>query len=162
MLNIIPFIPPCTDVTCIEEAFQINLVKTCDFASVSLLSAFIIVQKYSLYIKFNFPLKYLPVGHEQDNFLFPPTDWVDVANDLLSKCHINLRLMKLADCDADVFIALYENILGEKVPGNKQAADLPIIITISQSINKLNQLETISRGNYFSLTAGDLYCTTLH
>ncbi|XP_059196531.1 centrosomal protein of 95 kDa-like [Centropristis striata] len=43
-------------------------------------------------------------------------DWVDVANDLLSKCHINLRLRKLTDCEANVFIALYENILGEKVP----------------------------------------------
>ncbi|XP_031145392.1 centrosomal protein of 95 kDa isoform X2 [Sander lucioperca] len=43
-------------------------------------------------------------------------DWVDVANDLLSKCPINLRLSKLTDCDANVFIALYENILGEKVP----------------------------------------------
>ncbi|XP_038569783.1 centrosomal protein of 95 kDa-like isoform X1 [Micropterus salmoides] len=43
-------------------------------------------------------------------------DWVDVANDLLSKCHINLRLRRLTDCDANVFIALYENILGEKVP----------------------------------------------
>ncbi|XP_070683830.1 centrosomal protein of 95 kDa-like isoform X2 [Pempheris klunzingeri] len=43
-------------------------------------------------------------------------DWVDVANDLLTKCHINLRLMRLADCEANVFIALYENILGEKVP----------------------------------------------
>uniref|UniRef100_A0A671TKT2 DUF5745 domain-containing protein n=3 Tax=Sparus aurata TaxID=8175 RepID=A0A671TKT2_SPAAU len=43
-------------------------------------------------------------------------DWVDVANDLLSKCHINLRLRKLTDCDANVFISLYENILGEKVP----------------------------------------------
>ncbi|XP_071361359.1 centrosomal protein of 95 kDa-like [Trachinotus anak] len=43
-------------------------------------------------------------------------DWADVANDLFSKCHINLRLRKLTDCDANVFIALYENILGEKVP----------------------------------------------
>ncbi|KAM4603668.1 centrosomal protein of 95 kDa-like [Polymixia lowei] len=43
-------------------------------------------------------------------------DWVDVANDLLSKCKINLRLRKVTDCDANVFIALYENILGEKVP----------------------------------------------
>ncbi|XP_017290640.1 centrosomal protein of 95 kDa isoform X2 [Kryptolebias marmoratus] len=43
-------------------------------------------------------------------------NWVDVANDLLSKCHINLRLRKLTDSNADVFIALYENILGEKVP----------------------------------------------
>lgn len=51
--------------------------------------------------------------------LFLSTDWVDVANDLLSKCHVNLRLKKLTDCNADVFIALYENILGEKVPGKK-------------------------------------------
>ncbi|XP_063739846.1 centrosomal protein of 95 kDa-like isoform X1 [Eleginops maclovinus] len=43
-------------------------------------------------------------------------DWVEVANDLLSKCAINLRLKKLTDCDANVFIALYESILGEKVP----------------------------------------------
>ncbi|KAG7223710.1 hypothetical protein INR49_015437, partial [Caranx melampygus] len=41
-------------------------------------------------------------------------DWVDVANDLFSKCHINLRLKKLTDCDANVFITLYENILGKK------------------------------------------------
>lgn len=45
------------------------------------------------------------------------TDWVDVANDLLSKCHINLRLRKVTDCDANVFVALYQAILGEKVPG---------------------------------------------
>lgn len=44
-------------------------------------------------------------------------DWVDVANDLFNKCHVNLRLRKLTDCDAQVFTALYENILGEKVPG---------------------------------------------
>ncbi|TNN47975.1 Centrosomal protein [Liparis tanakae] len=44
-------------------------------------------------------------------------DWVDVANDLLSKYPIKLRLRKLTDCDANVFTALYENILGEKVPG---------------------------------------------
>ncbi|KAL7890867.1 hypothetical protein AOLI_G00003430 [Acnodon oligacanthus] len=43
-------------------------------------------------------------------------DWVDVANDLLCKCHINLRLQRLTDCDANVFVALYEAILGEKVP----------------------------------------------
>ncbi|XP_041641094.1 centrosomal protein of 95 kDa-like isoform X1 [Cheilinus undulatus] len=43
-------------------------------------------------------------------------DWVDVANELLSKCHLNLRLRKLTDCDASAFVALYENILGEKVP----------------------------------------------
>ncbi|XP_074546793.1 centrosomal protein of 95 kDa-like isoform X2 [Halichoeres trimaculatus] len=43
-------------------------------------------------------------------------DWIDVANDLLSKCHVNLRLRKLTECDASAFIALYESILGEKVP----------------------------------------------
>ncbi|KAJ8264111.1 hypothetical protein GJAV_G00145310 [Gymnothorax javanicus] len=43
-------------------------------------------------------------------------DWVEVANDLLSKCHINLRLRKVTDCDANVFVTLYEAILGEKVP----------------------------------------------
>ncbi|XP_028273284.1 centrosomal protein of 95 kDa-like isoform X2 [Parambassis ranga] len=44
------------------------------------------------------------------------THWVDRTNDLFSKCHINLRLKKLTDCNADVFVALYENIFGEKVP----------------------------------------------
>ena len=53
-------------------------------------------------------------------FAFLSTDWVEVANDLLSKCAINLRLRKLTDCDANVFIALYENILGEKVPGKSK------------------------------------------
>ncbi|XP_041838367.1 LOW QUALITY PROTEIN: centrosomal protein of 95 kDa-like [Melanotaenia boesemani] len=43
-------------------------------------------------------------------------NWVDVANDILNKCHINLRLRKLTDCNADVFISLNENIFGEKVP----------------------------------------------
>lgn len=51
---------------------------------------------------------------------FLSADWVDVANDLFSKCHINLKLRKLTDCDANVFIALYENILGEKVPGKSK------------------------------------------
>lgn len=46
------------------------------------------------------------------------TDWVDVANDLICKCHINLRIQRLTECDASVFVALYEAILGEKVPGN--------------------------------------------
>ncbi|XP_076027189.1 centrosomal protein of 95 kDa-like isoform X3 [Genypterus blacodes] len=43
-------------------------------------------------------------------------DWVDVANDLLSKCHLNLKLRKLTDCGANVFITFYESIFGEKVP----------------------------------------------
>uniref|UniRef100_A0A8C3YPU2 Centrosomal protein 95 n=1 Tax=Catagonus wagneri TaxID=51154 RepID=A0A8C3YPU2_9CETA len=43
-------------------------------------------------------------------------DWVTVANNLLLKCHIHLRIRELEDCDANVFIALYQSILGEKVP----------------------------------------------
>ncbi|XP_048466816.1 centrosomal protein of 95 kDa-like [Rhincodon typus] len=43
-------------------------------------------------------------------------DWITVANNLLRKCCINQRVTKLCECDAGVFIALYEAILGEKVP----------------------------------------------
>ncbi|XP_036124168.1 centrosomal protein of 95 kDa isoform X7 [Molossus molossus] len=43
-------------------------------------------------------------------------EWVTVANNLLLKCHIHLRIHDLEDCDANVFIALYQSILGEKVP----------------------------------------------
>ncbi|XP_036755704.2 centrosomal protein of 95 kDa isoform X4 [Manis pentadactyla] len=43
-------------------------------------------------------------------------EWVIVANNLLLKCHIHLRIHELEDCDANVFIALYQSILGEKVP----------------------------------------------
>uniref|UniRef100_A0A2K5MEQ6 Centrosomal protein 95 n=1 Tax=Cercocebus atys TaxID=9531 RepID=A0A2K5MEQ6_CERAT len=39
-----------------------------------------------------------------------------IANSLLFKCHIHLRIHELQDCDANVFIALYQSILGEKVP----------------------------------------------
>uniref|UniRef100_A0A8C4M851 Centrosomal protein 95 n=1 Tax=Equus asinus asinus TaxID=83772 RepID=A0A8C4M851_EQUAS len=42
--------------------------------------------------------------------------WVTVANNLLLKCHIHLRIHELEDCDANVFIAFYQSILGEKVP----------------------------------------------
>uniref|UniRef100_UPI00398F743A centrosomal protein of 95 kDa-like n=1 Tax=Pristiophorus japonicus TaxID=55135 RepID=UPI00398F743A len=45
-----------------------------------------------------------------------PPYWITVANNLFSKCHINRRVTKLCECDASVFIALYEAILGEKVP----------------------------------------------
>ncbi|NWI43707.1 CEP95 protein, partial [Picathartes gymnocephalus] len=44
------------------------------------------------------------------------TDWVDVANDLLRTCHINLHIKHLSECGADVFVRLYESILEEKVP----------------------------------------------
>lgn len=43
-------------------------------------------------------------------------EWVTIANNLLTKCHIHLRIQRLEDCDANVFIALYQSILGEKVP----------------------------------------------
>ncbi|XP_013922490.1 PREDICTED: centrosomal protein of 95 kDa, partial [Thamnophis sirtalis] len=43
-------------------------------------------------------------------------DWVDVANDLLTKCNIQLHVNSLSDCGAEVFVHLYESILGEKVP----------------------------------------------
>ncbi|XP_063265142.1 centrosomal protein of 95 kDa isoform X3 [Prinia subflava] len=44
------------------------------------------------------------------------TDWVDVANDLLRTCHINQHIKHLSECGADVFVRLYESILGEEVP----------------------------------------------
>ncbi|NXM15188.1 CEP95 protein, partial [Ploceus nigricollis] len=44
------------------------------------------------------------------------TDWVDVANDLLRNCHINQHIKHLSECGADLFVCLYESILGEKVP----------------------------------------------
>ncbi|NXY53798.1 CEP95 protein, partial [Callaeas wilsoni] len=47
---------------------------------------------------------------------FLETDWVDVANDLLRTCHINQHIKHLSECGADVFVHLYESILGEKVP----------------------------------------------
>ncbi|XP_006886466.1 PREDICTED: centrosomal protein of 95 kDa [Elephantulus edwardii] len=43
-------------------------------------------------------------------------EWVTIANNLLLKCHIHLRIHALEDCDSNVFIALYQSILGEKVP----------------------------------------------
>ncbi|XP_040100898.1 centrosomal protein of 95 kDa isoform X3 [Oryx dammah] len=43
-------------------------------------------------------------------------EWITIANNLLLKCHIHLRIRELEDCDANVFIALYQSILGEKVP----------------------------------------------
>ncbi|NXQ84651.1 CEP95 protein, partial [Nyctibius grandis] len=43
-------------------------------------------------------------------------DWIDVANDLLRSCHINQHIKHLSECSADVFVRLYESILGEKVP----------------------------------------------
>ncbi|XP_041077444.1 centrosomal protein of 95 kDa-like isoform X2 [Polyodon spathula] len=44
------------------------------------------------------------------------SDWLDAGNDLLSKCHINLRMQNISDCSASVFVSLYQAILGEEVP----------------------------------------------
>ncbi|XP_008114591.1 centrosomal protein of 95 kDa isoform X2 [Anolis carolinensis] len=43
-------------------------------------------------------------------------EWVNVANDLLTKCNLNLHVNSLSDCVAEVFTRLYESILGESVP----------------------------------------------
>lgn len=51
------------------------------------------------------------------NILYFFIDWVNVANDLLRSCHINQHIKHLSECGADVFVCLYESILGEKVPG---------------------------------------------
>ncbi|XP_061471527.1 centrosomal protein of 95 kDa isoform X2 [Rhineura floridana] len=43
-------------------------------------------------------------------------EWINVANDLLTKCNLDLHVNNLSDCGAKVFIHLYESILGERVP----------------------------------------------
>ncbi|XP_020638049.3 centrosomal protein of 95 kDa isoform X2 [Pogona vitticeps] len=43
-------------------------------------------------------------------------EWVNIANDLLAKCNLHLHLNRLSDCGAEVFIHLYQAILGETVP----------------------------------------------
>uniref|UniRef100_A0A8D2NH36 Centrosomal protein 95 n=1 Tax=Zonotrichia albicollis TaxID=44394 RepID=A0A8D2NH36_ZONAL len=50
-----------------------------------------------------------------ENSLFS-LHWVDVANDLCRTCHINQHIKHLSECGADLFVRLYESILGEKVP----------------------------------------------
>ncbi|XP_068269668.1 centrosomal protein of 95 kDa [Nyctibius grandis] len=50
------------------------------------------------------------------NMFYFLIDWIDVANDLLRSCHINQHIKHLSECSADVFVRLYESILGEKVP----------------------------------------------
>lgn len=54
------------------------------------------------------------------NMFYFLIDWVDVANDLLRSCHINQHIKRLSECGADVFVHLYESILGEKVPGGNE------------------------------------------
>ncbi|KAB0402592.1 hypothetical protein E2I00_009632, partial [Balaenoptera physalus] len=56
-------------------------------------------------------------GPQHARLLAAKTDeWVTIANNLLLQCHIHLRIRELEDCDANVFIALYQSVLGEKVP----------------------------------------------
>ncbi|XP_044530237.1 centrosomal protein of 95 kDa [Gracilinanus agilis] len=43
-------------------------------------------------------------------------EWVAIANNLLLKCHICLRIQSLSECDSNMFITLYHSILGEVVP----------------------------------------------
>ncbi|XP_077110835.1 centrosomal protein of 95 kDa isoform X2 [Ranitomeya variabilis] len=44
------------------------------------------------------------------------SDWVAIANSLLYRCRLSLPVAELTHCDAHVFVALYEAILGEPVP----------------------------------------------
>ncbi|CAJ0967171.1 unnamed protein product [Ranitomeya imitator] len=44
------------------------------------------------------------------------SDWVAIANSLLYRCRLSLPVAALTHCDARVFVALYEAILGEPVP----------------------------------------------
>ncbi|XP_073435890.1 centrosomal protein of 95 kDa isoform X2 [Dendrobates tinctorius] len=44
------------------------------------------------------------------------SDWVAIANSLLCRCRLSLPVAALTHCDARVFVALYEAILGEPVP----------------------------------------------
>ncbi|XP_019732150.1 centrosomal protein of 95 kDa isoform X4 [Hippocampus comes] len=62
------------------------------------------------------PRRKREVGAEGNVHFLRTIYWVDVANELLVKCRIEQKLTKLTDCDAHVFISLYENILREKVP----------------------------------------------
>nr|XP_017827961.1 centrosomal protein of 95 kDa isoform X2 [Callithrix jacchus] len=57
-----------------------------------------------------------PAANCLQNMAGSEAEWVTIANNLLFKCHIHLRIHELQDCDANVFIALYQSILGEKVP----------------------------------------------
>uniref|UniRef100_A0A8C5R8P9 Centrosomal protein 95 n=1 Tax=Leptobrachium leishanense TaxID=445787 RepID=A0A8C5R8P9_9ANUR len=41
---------------------------------------------------------------------------VTIANNLLNKCHVEVQVRDVAECDARVFMTLYKAILGEKVP----------------------------------------------
>uniref|UniRef100_A0A096MH07 Centrosomal protein 95 n=1 Tax=Poecilia formosa TaxID=48698 RepID=A0A096MH07_POEFO len=67
-------------------------------------------------------------------------NWVDVANNLLSRCNVNLKLSTLSECGPDVFVTLYETILGETVPdyiasANSQEDDVHNVQSVIDSLS---------------------------
>ncbi|XP_043969745.1 centrosomal protein of 95 kDa-like isoform X2 [Gambusia affinis] len=67
-------------------------------------------------------------------------NWVDVANNLLSRCNVNLKLSTLSECGPDVFVRLYETILGETVPdyiasANSQEDDVHNVQSVIDSLS---------------------------
>ncbi|XP_023190397.1 centrosomal protein of 95 kDa isoform X1 [Xiphophorus maculatus] len=67
-------------------------------------------------------------------------NWVDVANNLLSRCNVNLTLSALSECGPDVFVTLYETILGETVPdyiasANSQEDDVHNVQSVIDSLS---------------------------
>ncbi|XP_008420240.1 centrosomal protein of 95 kDa isoform X2 [Poecilia reticulata] len=67
-------------------------------------------------------------------------NWVDVANNLLSRCNINLKLSTLSECGPDVFVTLYKTILGETVPdyiasANSQEDDVHNVQSVIDSLS---------------------------
>ncbi|XP_066291913.1 centrosomal protein of 95 kDa-like [Branchiostoma lanceolatum] len=43
-------------------------------------------------------------------------EWIELANSLLKKVHLLLRVTQLTDCDGHLLVSLYEGILGDKPP----------------------------------------------
>ncbi|XP_078692105.1 centrosomal protein of 95 kDa-like [Branchiostoma floridae x Branchiostoma belcheri] len=43
-------------------------------------------------------------------------EWIELANSLLKKVHVLLRVRQLTDCDGHLLVSLYEGILGDKPP----------------------------------------------
>ncbi|XP_035695703.1 centrosomal protein of 95 kDa-like [Branchiostoma floridae] len=43
-------------------------------------------------------------------------EWIELANSLLKKVHLLLRVRQLTDCDGHLLVSLYEGILGDKPP----------------------------------------------
>uniref|UniRef100_A0A2K5R2A5 Centrosomal protein 95 n=1 Tax=Cebus imitator TaxID=2715852 RepID=A0A2K5R2A5_CEBIM len=102
-------------------------------------------------------------------------EWVTIANNLLFKCHIHLRIRELEDCDANVFIALYQSILGEKVPDliaipgsqeddahNVQAViDSLALDYLQVSLSHITALYSVSRRKYWNFFRCSLSSETL-